>query len=805
MDLITVDQYIQYIAWFLALAELIIALYLCILNPRHTANRHVSLLLLITAVNTYALGMMTTAVTQVQALVSANILAMTTYAVQPLLLVTSIALLKPDWLHGKQRWLFLPIYGLMLLPSTLTLIDRLFGFNLWYSSIDPGTYTGGFITTPNFTNGSLSILIRAGSILSLSITVLLLLYIALVDKQTNPKNRNLAWVMLLPVIITGAALYNSPPLRLPSVVILISNSAAVLSYAFAAFKQMNTEHRQQRGSLQTRLTIVVLIVSLTVMVAFTVFIVDRAQRLLTPYDIGDAGIVYIVNAENQIVAHSDLSRLDESLDFSGDPAVTKLRQGYLGPYTLTDSDGIRWRTKAGLLSDGWGVIVQTPAEQLQAPRIRFGRMAWISLATAAFLLLILTFFMISQTIYPLRSLTQITTAVAAGDLTKVAPVLSDDEIGALAQSFNSMTLQVQSLIRGLEERVFQRTQDLERRAIQLQVAAEVAQEAAEIRDLPSLLEGTVKLISDRFGFYHAGIFIIDDAREYAVLAAASSEGGRHMLARKHQLRIGKVGIVGHVAASGEPRIALDVGVDAVFFNNPDLPETHSEMALPMKAHGIVVGVLDVQSTETAAFREEDIDILQILADQIALAIENARLLETNEESLHKLESMYNSQVGQAWKNRLEETHIEYSYDRLGVHRITSPSEITEIRVEDPDTSSRENRIAVPIILHGHHIGSLQLHRDDNSPWTSEDREIVDVITSQISLALDSARIQEADRLRSQNEQLVNRISVRTQSALDLETVMKRAVQEIGQALKAEKVQILLQTNGAYPDNRSPEQ
>ncbi|MGW8251106.1 MAG: GAF domain-containing protein, partial [Anaerolineales bacterium] len=390
------------------------------------------------------------------------------------------------------------------------------------------------------------------------------------------------------------------------------------------------------------------------------------------------------------------------------------------------------------------------------------------------------------------SLMQVTVAVSAGKLSQVAPVESEDEVGALARSFNSMTDQIRGLVGGLERRVEERTHDLERRAVQLRVAAEVAKEAASIRDVSGLLEHTVKLISERFGFYHAGIFIIDRAREVAVLAAASSEGGQRMLERQHQLKLGKVGIVGHVAASGEPRIALDVGKDAVFFNNPDLPDTHSEMALPMKAHGLVIGVLDVQSTQPAAFTEEDIDILQVLADQVALALENASLLQASEKSLLDLEQIYKKQVGQAWESYLHQAGLAFSYDPLGVQ--AGDREI--------EADKAERLILAPISLHGHQIGSLQLMRESGAPaWTADDQEILEVSLAQVALALESARIQEIERQRAHADQVVSRISARTQSALDVETVMKRAVEEIGKALQANKVQVVLGTNGKHASHQ----
>jgi len=195
---------------------------------------------------------------------------------------------------------------------------------------------------------------------------------------------------------------------------------------------------------------------------------------------------------------------------------------------------------------------------------------------------------------------------------------SDDEIALATVVVSQAALAIENA------RLFQETQ---RRATQLATAAAVARDATAILDVDHLLDQAVHLISEQFGFYHAGVFLLDEHDEYAILQAASSEGGRRMLERGHKLRVGEVGIVGYVASTGEPRIALDVGQDATHFANPDLPDTRSEMALPLKVQERVVGVLDVQSTHEAAFSEDDVAVLQTMADQLATAIANARLFE----------------------------------------------------------------------------------------------------------------------------------------------------------------------------------
>ena len=145
--------------------------------------------------------------------------------------------------------------------------------------------------------------------------------------------------------------------------------------------------------------------------------------------------------------------------------------------------------------------------------------------------------------------------------------------------------ELQAIRASLEERVEERTRDLARRTHYLEATAAIVHGAASVLNLEELLGRVASLISEQFGFYHTGIFLLDPAREWAVLQAASSEGGKQMLVRGHRLQVGGQGIVGYVTSRGEPRIALDVGTDAVFFQNPDLPDTRSEMALPLRARG----------------------------------------------------------------------------------------------------------------------------------------------------------------------------------------------------------------------------
>jgi len=403
--------------------------------------------------------------------------------------------------------------------------------------------------------------------------------------------------------------------------------------------------------------------------------------------------------------------------------------------------------------------------------------------------------MVNRLINPLPRLAEAAQKIGSGQWEVKLPPTGKDEIGSLAQSLKSMSVQLRGLILSLEQHVAERTQELERRAMQVRTAAQVAKDAAAIRDLKPLLDQTTQLVSSRFGYYHAGIFLVDEAGEYVILHATNSEGGKRLLEKGHKLRIGKTGIVGHVASTGDPRIAMNVGSDAAFFDNPELPQTRSEMALPMKIHGRVIGVLDVQSTAVDAFTEEDAQTLQILADQIALAIENARLFAENQQAFKELEAQYAKSAQMIWTLRLGRQPMAWVYNRLGVEPATS-SEINELEMSQPVTGGeadqRDHRMGVPIKVHNQVIGTITLQRDsEQEAWSREDQLLIEKAVIEISQALEFARLMEENQLRAERERLIGQIASRTQSSLHLETIMKTAVKEIGLATDATKVQISL--------------
>ncbi|RMF40099.1 MAG: GAF domain-containing protein [Anaerolineae bacterium] len=177
----------------------------------------------------------------------------------------------------------------------------------------------------------------------------------------------------------------------------------------------------------------------------------------------------------------------------------------------------------------------------------------------------------------------------------------------------------------------------DRHATLLYAAARVAKSITSILDPEELLQQTVDLICDEFDFYYAGVFLVDSTGQWAVLRSGRGEAGRKMIAEGHKLAVGGNSMIGSAIQQRQARIALDVGEEAVFFKNPHLPHTRSEMALPLIVRDEAIGALTVQSTEEAAFSEEDIAALQTMADQLAVAIHNANLHRKNQELLRQAE------------------------------------------------------------------------------------------------------------------------------------------------------------------------
>ncbi|GAB4424485.1 MAG: hypothetical protein Kow002_14010 [Anaerolineales bacterium] len=424
----------------------------------------------------------------------------------------------------------------------------------------------------------------------------------------------------------------------------------------------------------------------------------------------------------------------------------------------------------------------------------------VGVSSAVFALAIVLAYLAGNSVTsPIRKLTSAAEQLAEGNLNTTAEVASRDEIGVLASTFNNMGTRLRELVTNLEGQVAQRTQQLEQRARLIQSAAEVGNAIASARNIENLLQRATQLISEKFGFYHVGIFLLDERGEFAVLQAANSPGGARMLARGHKLRVGEMGIVGAVTSTGTARIALDVGQDAVYFDNPDLPETRSEMALPLIAGPEILGALDVQSTEPNAFSQEDVSTLQILADQVATAVQNARLYSQTQAALDATRRAYGEQIRKSWQALLEERQLGYiSRSQGDVLQAKSelPQGVQEALQSGQATIDVDGRVLyVPVQVRGKLIGAIRLAKPKDAPgWVQSEIEDVNRLAGQLSNTFESARIYRETQNRAALEQAIGEISTKIGATTKFETILRTTVAELGQQLGDTEVILELESD-----------
>lgn len=338
----------------------------------------------------------------------------------------------------------------------------------------------------------------------------------------------------------------------------------------------------------------------------------------------------------------------------------------------------------------------------------------------------------------------------------------------------------------LELRVQERTQVLDKRTAQLRAVADVGKSITSYRNLSELLQQATLLIHENFGYYHVGIFLLDERKEFAILTATNSEGGRRMLEKGHLLKVGETGIVGYVAANLRARIALDVGADAVYFNNPDLPNTRSEMALPLVASGQILGVLDVQSIEAKAFTDDDVATLQILAEQIAVAIQNANLFSDAAKALETARATYGQMSREAWNKILRnQAKIGYLATPPATMQLQGDSVQPDIAkaIESGDIiyGNEGLSIIVPVKIRGQVIGAIRLKKPDIAEaWTQDETNLAISLADQLSGALESARLYRDSQQRAARESMVSDISARINASSTRDAIIRETAQELGQ-------------------------
>ncbi|MEJ5239996.1 MAG: GAF domain-containing protein [Anaerolineales bacterium] len=432
----------------------------------------------------------------------------------------------------------------------------------------------------------------------------------------------------------------------------------------------------------------------------------------------------------------------------------------------------------------------------------------IVLATLGLSLLVaLIGVLISEAIVrPLRQLRDAAQRVQQGDLNINLVVQSRDETGVLAEAFTQMVQRTRDVLNNLEARVQERTLALAERSSYLQAVADVGRLIFSLRDPQALIARVVEIIRSRFGLYYVGLFEVDGSGEWAVLRAGTGEAGKAMLARGHRIRIGS-GMIGWSIAHNQPRIAQQAELDAVRLRTPELPETRSEAALPLRTRSGVIGALTIQSARPNAFNPDNLAIFQVLADLVASALENAHLYAEMENVVHSLEHVFAERV----RSTLEEyfhAHGSVTYRSDGTQVWEDPrawhAEMEEaLKRGEPvigeQTLYEQEMIyplALPILLRGQAVGVLRTYKPaEKGPWTSQEVRVLQNILDQIALTLEASQLFEQTQQRAIYEHILSEITGKVWSASGVEGILQTAVRELGRALNAGEIEIALTEDG----------
>lgn len=412
---------------------------------------------------------------------------------------------------------------------------------------------------------------------------------------------------------------------------------------------------------------------------------------------------------------------------------------------------------------------------------------------------------------PISNLVDTARRIALGERELAAQIERADEIGVLGQAFNSMTAQLREVVDELEMRVQERTYALAQRTAYLEATAEVGRTISSILDLDRLRQQVVELIRERFGLYYVGLFQVDDSGEWAILQAGTGDYGRRMLARGHRIRIGE-GMVGWCVTNNQIRVASDAGQDGVRLDTPELPNTRSEAALPLRSHERVIGALSVQSERVDAFDQDALIALQTMADQVAVAIYNARLFAQVQDALQVAQRAYGDLSHRAWIDLLHGGgQVAFRSDEQGVMRLeqVSSAEIEQALlqgrtiVQIQQDSPQERRVSrtrggstltIPIRIGSEAIGVLNTFKPvEQGEWTAQQIAWLENVVEQLSYALEAARLYQQTQVREIRERQIREIGANMQARVSLDALMQTAVADLARVLNVPSAFVQLST------------
>jgi len=357
----------------------------------------------------------------------------------------------------------------------------------------------------------------------------------------------------------------------------------------------------------------------------------------------------------------------------------------------------------------------------------------------------------------------------------------------------------------LENRVQLRTTELERRAVEMETASQIASNIAAITDLDELLMNAVELIKREYQLYYAAVFLLDDRHEFAVLRSGTGEAGAKMLASGHRLKLVETSMVAFAILKNEVRLAQDVEQEAIHFKNPNLPDTLSELSLPLVVGGTTIGALDVQSDKLRYFQPDDIRVLKVAADQLAVAIDKARILQQLTQTLEDLRLNLQHTTQESWQGFMRLSRRSYNYQFRQGKAVESGGAISLQANEalslgssviasgiTAETGKPFTTVAIPIKLRDHVLGVIDL-KFETQTVPANLLETLDTVSNRLAFALENARLLEEIRMRAERDRLVSNISAKVRAEANVDKVLQTVVLELGRSLSVSGVVVQLRS------------
>jgi GAF domain-containing protein/HAMP domain-containing protein len=544
--------------------------------------------------------------------------------------------------------------------------------------------------------------------------------------------------------------------------------------------------------------------------------------LLASTTLGQGNSAYIVDAKNQVIAHNNPSVVLRNTLFTV-PSQNGIFTGVGGTSVVLASKNVTFGKQE------FTIVSETPTSKALADVLNSELTLAGILLVAIVIAGVLGVVTARQIVLPIEALAATARLISTGDLTQQAKVTRRDEIGNLAETLNRMTVQLRDLIGSLEQRVADRTKALA-------TSSDVSRRISTILDQKELVTEVVNQVKDAFGYYHTQIYFYDEANENLVMAGGTGEAGEQMLAQFHKVAKGR-GLVGRAAESNQAVLVSDTSKNPEWLPNALLPATESEAAIPISLGDQVLGVLDVQHNVANGLQQEDVDLLQSIANQVAVAVQNIRQYEktrkiaadmgvvanvgiatsTITDSRHLLQevvdlsknsfNLYHAHIyllneagdllelasgaGEVGRQMVSETRsIPLDSEQSLVARAARSLNgvvVNDVTVDptflpNPLLPETRSEMAVPMIVAGKVIGVLDVQSETTNRFTEVDVSIQTTLASQVAVALQNARSFSQTQQHAERETTLNLITQRIQNATSVEAALQIAARELGRSL-----------------------